>query len=348
MFSKTANKASSVRAVFVYCAAVFVMLIAHAQSAGESPEKPFSVRAFGNGMRAAGIIVMPPRTPAPADVPRIEADLPGWLKRGELLGEIPNGNVTIKLNWESRTQLTADAPRYALRLANHQGYATLNQRNDRSAVTLTEGEPGAAWSEHTFAPMTMYAPGLYNALLSSTTVPRESIPLGQLLWYGQPVQTDTARDRVRDAYPEGAAAFTGSAVLSRWFRFELPVAKPSFTPRTLAIVSSVDWLEHVGDQTPVAEITMQQGGAKLGSRPLLLGRDTASTWYSFHARGNVAHRQAPVAWSWRERQESVDFEANAYVARYELEPANAAPDAISIRYVADEGLLRIYAVVFLP
>lgn len=321
---------------------------ANAQSATESAEKKFEVRAFGNGMRAAGFVVAPVRDAPPADGPRIEGDFPAWLNRDELLAEIPNGNIAIKLRWESSTQLASGAPHFALRLANHQGYATLNQRNDRSAVSLAEGAQNAAWSEHTFTAMTLYPPGLYNALLSSTTLPRESIPLGQLMWYGQPVPTDNARDRVRGAYPQGNAAFAGSAVIARWFRFELPVAHPSFVPRTLAIVSSVDWLEHIGDQTPVAEIALLQGGAKGASKSLLLGRDTASTWYSFHARGNVQHSQAPVAWSWRERQESVDFEANAYVARYDLGGANATPDAITIRYLADEGLLRIHAVVFLP
>lgn len=332
-------------AAFCLCVAAH---LAYSQPEPKPPEKTFSVRAFGNGLRAAGLVVAPTYTPPQSNGPRIEADLPAWLKRDELLGEIPNGNITIKLRWESSTRLASDAPHYALRLANHQGYATLNQRNDRSAVALAEGAQNTAWSEHTFAPMTMYAPGLYNALLSSTTLPRESIPLGQLLWYGQPVFTDSARDRVREAYPEGAAAFAGSAIISRWFRFELPLAEPSFAARTLVIVSSVDWLESVGDQTPVAEITLQKSGAKVQSKSLLLGRDTASTWYSFHSRGNVAHSQAPVAWSWRERQESVDFEANAYVARYDLADANVTPDTVSLRYVSDEGVLRIYAVVFLP
>ena len=351
MHSRTTINVFHIRAVLAYCVAAFVIFNAHAQPASEiagAPEKTISVRAFGNGMRAAGIVVAPQRNAPPASGPRVEGDFPAWLKRDELLGEIPNGNIAIKLRWEPSTQLASDAPHFALRLANHQGYATLNQQNDRSAVALAEGAQNAAWSEHAFTPMTMYPPGLYNALLSSTTLPRESIPLGQLMWYGQPVPTDNARDRVREAYPEGNAAFTGSAVIARWFRFELPVAKPSFVPRTLAIVSSVDWLEHIGDQTPVAEITVLQGGAKGASKSLLLGRDTASTWYSFHARGNVQHSQAPVAWSWRERQESVDFEANAYVARYDLGGANATPDAITVRYLADEGLLRIYAVVFLP
>jgi hypothetical protein len=299
-------------------------------------------------MRAAGMIVTPTWSAPATNAPRIEGDLPAWLKRDELLGEIPNGNVTIKVHWESSTQLASDAPHYALRLANHQGYATLNQRNDRSALTLAEGAPNAAWSEHTFAPMTMYAPGLYNALLSSTTLPRESIPLGQLLWYGQPTQTDGARDRVREAYPAGDAVFAGSAILARWFRFELPLNPPPFTPRSLVIVSSVDWLENFGNQTPVAEIALQKSGAKTTAKSLLLGRDTASTWYSFHSRGNVKHSQAPVAWSWRERQESVDFEASAYVARFELESGTATPDSITVRYLSDEGVLRIYAVVLLP
>ncbi|MCC6152895.1 MAG: hypothetical protein IT367_04015 [Candidatus Hydrogenedentes bacterium] len=318
------------------------------QPAPELHEKPFTVRAFNNGMRAGGIVVTPTWIAPATDAPRIEGDLPAWLKRDELLGEIPNGNVTIKLHWESNAQLASDAPHYALRLANHQGYATLNQRNDRSTLTLAEGVPNAAWSEHTYAPMTMYAPGLYNALLSNTTLPRESIPLGQLLWYGQPVQTDNTRDRVREAYQEGLAAFAGSAILARWFRFELPVTPPPFAPRSLVIVSSVDWLEHIGDQTPVAEITLRKSGAKTAGKSLLLGRDTASTWYSFHSRGNVKHSQAPVAWSWRERQESVDFEASAYMARFELESGTATPDSVTVRYLPDEGVLRIYAVIFLP
>ncbi len=347
IFNLRLVKGCCIRSIAALCLGA-VAQTAHSQPATESPEKTFSVRAFSNGMRAAGLVVAPARDAPKTDIPRIEGDFPAWLKRDELLGEIPNGNITIKLRWESSAQLASEASHYALRLANHQGYATLNQRNDRSAVALAEGAPNAAWSEHTFAPMTLYAPGLYNALLSNTTLPRESIPLGQLLWYGQPVPTDSARDRVREAYPEGAAVFAGSAVIARWFRFELPVAKPSFVARTLAIVSSVDWLENVGNETPVAEITLLKAGAKVDGKSLLLGRDTASTWYSFHARGNLKHSQAPVAWSWRERQESVDFEASAYMVRFELEAGSATPDTVTIRYLADEGVLRIYAVVFLP
>ena len=317
-----------------------------------SPDKKIWVRSFSNGLRAVGTSF-----DEAAALPRahgsvqISCTLPEWVHEKSLLHPLASPDSTIRLLWQVEPRLTPkpESVHIAAKYINHQGYASVAQRDEQSSLDVKNVSYGSvAWTEHAMTSLRVCPPGLYDLVVSNTTLPRESIPLGQILWKGSPEHREEDCARATELFPNGACLFAGSAVLARWFTLTVPVKSLPFIPRELVIVSSVDWLEAKQDGTGVADVVAVVEGKQSTPYAIVLGRDTSSTWYDFHARGNVQHSQAPIAWSWRERQESVDFEASAYLARFDFSALKVSPESVSLQYVGDEGVLRVYAILLLP
>ena len=315
-----------------------------------SPDKRVWVRPFSNGVRVVGVSVdTGESSERRADGPEMSMQLPAWLQRDALLGEVEKGPPSsIRLLWkvEPSGGATPEAQEYTLKLIHHQGYA--QQVTDRVAVEPAGRATGTVfWSRHTLPPFRNHPPGLYDVFVSGASVPVETIPLGQVLVSGWATSMKGAAEEVRGLFPRGESVLAGEAVLARWCRYRFPVGQLDFVPKNLAVVSSADWIERHDNGYVIAKVEAVYPSGERISHVIELGRDTSSTWYNFHARGGLTHDLAPVAWSWRVQRETVYFDANAYRAEFPLDAADA-PEAVEILYMADEGLLRLYGLVLCP
>ncbi len=319
-----------------------------------TPEKTVWVRAFASGLHVTGVTASKPGSAPGADStagPQITVALPDWCPADRLLAVLPEKeDILLRLLWKVEPRLTPlpDVQEFVVRLANHQGYGQQTQQGERSMVRPAGLAYGTNfWTDHRIPSLLAFPPGLYDVTVASTASPQEVIPIGQALYVGEATNTPEIAQRLLALLPGGAPVLAGNAVLARWARLRVPVHSLSFAPHSLAIVSSADWLEDTGNLTPVATITVTVKGGPTQSFPILLGRDTASTWYNLHARGNVRHEQAPIAWSWNERQDTVDFEACVYIAKYALR-SEAPIESIDITYALDKGVLRIRGIELMP
>jgi hypothetical protein len=311
------------------------------------------VRGFKSGLRVVGVSVNALNEDGPEP---LMADtrvmLPEWLSEDNLLGTVPQGNpMDFRLLW--KVEPTPDTPtnihEFSMKLVNHDGYTELSQSNERSRVRLSEHPFGTVfWTEHAFDPLTNSAPGLYDVYVSGLALPLETVPLGQILVTGWVEPMETIDAKVASLLPETTRVFGGLAVLTKWFEYRFPVAGLGEVPKTLTVISSADWLEEEEDGTDVAVVSVQYAPGTTEEHSIKLGRDTASTWYNLHARGVVKHQLAPVAWSSRVRRDTVDFDANVYVATFDLEPDGALPTSVSVRYAADRGILRLRGIALTP
>src|SRR5690606_34300689 len=125
-------------------------------------------------------------------------------------------------------------------------------------------------------------------------------------------------DRLKGLFPQGDVLSTDYVVLSPWFSISMAQIEAPFRPKAVAIVSSADWIEALPNQSALASVILTDKAGNEATHALQLGRDTASTWYNYHVRGNLNHDIAPIAWSWQETVETVNFEANVYIGRFEV------------------------------
>jgi len=319
-----------------------------------TPGRRVWVRSFASGLHVVGASVES-KTGANATVkakPCGEVVLPSWCDREALLGEVNQGvSFKIRLLWkvEPRSEAAAAKQSFTAEIVHHQGYGHQLQVDEKTALDLSDSPYGTVlWSEHRFAPLQSQAPGLYDVAVRATAPPFEVIPLGQILVNTWLVARDGVLDKMRQVLPQGAYVFAGEVVLTRFFRLHVPVDTLGFTPHAVAIVSSADWLEQMPNGTHVATVRIRGASHSPIDCPIELGRDTASAWYRFHARGNIQHDMASIAWSSRARAGTVEFDAHTYLAKIDLGVSEPSPVGIDVIYEADEGVLRLHGIAFLP
>jgi hypothetical protein len=296
----------------------------------------------------------PPATPEEPVLEGLTFTLhaPEWLEPTELLGTVPPGRgIVVRLLWEvdPRLRPLPEAAAFSVELNQHQGYGRIRQQDTRTRLDLRERPYGTAfWSEHVFPKGTHVVPGLFDLVVYSEADPTERRALGQLFVRGPADDIPHVGRQMRDLLPDAALLFAGHLALTRWYHYEMRVPDMPFEPTTLAVVSSVDWFENRRDGARVAEAAVVYDSGNRATFPILLGRDTALTWLEFHKSGAVAHEAAPIAWTWPIQRESVEFDAAVYIARFPLPPDLGKPVRIAIRYLDDEGILRVRGAGFLP
>jgi len=319
-----------------------------------TPARHVWVRSFAGGLHVIGASVES-KTEADATVkakPYSEVVLPSWCDRKALLGEVNQGvPFKIRLLWrvDPRSEPHAVKQSFTAEIVHHQGYGQQLQVGERTVLDLSDSPYGTVlWSEHGFAPLQSQAPGLYDVAVRAAAPPFEVIPLGQILVNTWLVQRDGVLDKMRQVLPQGAHVFAGEAVLTRFFRLHIPVDELGFKPRAIAVVSSADWLEQMPNGTRVATIRVNGASHPPIDCPIELGRDTASAWYRFHARGNIQHDMAPIAWSSRARAGTEEFDAHTYIAKLDLGVPRPSPVGIDVIYEVEEGVFRLQGIAFLP
>ncbi|GMW01921.1 MAG: hypothetical protein AMXMBFR84_30570 [Candidatus Hydrogenedentota bacterium] len=316
-----------------------------------TPQKMVWVEGFKNGLRVSGITLPEESDGAPQGGMTVRVSLPPWFESDRLLGTVTlNKPLTIRLLW-SIDPTPQPSPRngaYAVRLAQHDGYARLLQPNPVNVDTAGLNYGDVFWTDHTLPPMNVSPAGLYNVIVSNNTSPTQNIPLGQVLVPPVPEPQPEVVEKLKTLYPQGEVLSSDHVVLSRWFGIAVPNPKPGFQARSIVIISSADWIEELPNETVIAEVTVKDSAGKSLKRNLRLGKETASTWYNYHVRGNLQHEMAPVAWSWEQNVETVNFEANVYTGQFELEEGFGPLQSVEVTYAAESGLLRIRGMAMLP
>lgn len=283
---------------------------------------------------------------------RFEWNPPEWLDRDELLGYVDSGDtIIVRLLWRAEdTRRTLSGPEsFTVMLNQHRGYYKVNQNSPAVVVHPGDHPTGSVfWTEHTFSEASTVYPGLFDVMVRNRAVPSTLIPLGEVFIRGRIRPDPVSPPRQTTLYPSGVHVFADRLTLTQWYRYTMPVPAPPFQPRSLALTSSLDWIEKEENGLDVAELTVVRASGDVETFRVKLGRDTAFTWYELHTRGNLRHTQAPIAWSWPVEQETVRFDAAVYRGVFELQDDPSPPVEVSIAYLLDEGVLRVHGITLLP
>jgi hypothetical protein len=320
-----------------------------------TPDKKVHVRALDTGLRVVGVSVTRgdmAATPARRNEPAFEWTPPDWQSKDALLGYVDAGGpLKVRLLWRKEPAPPGDVETvdFAVALNHHRGYYKMSPVAPWTTIRLDDHAYGTVfWTEHAFAGAAKVPPGVFDLIVSTTGQSAEVIPLGQVFIRGEVHLDPNGAGQLSQLFPSGRNVFTNQLAMTRWQSYTFQLDSPGAPPRQIAIVSSVDWLEAADDGMDVAEVTLVRKSGKAESHFIKLGRDTASTWYELHKRGDLKHSRAPVAWSWPVTQDTVRFDAAVYTCSFALEDDPSPPREVRIRYLANEGLLRLHGISLLP
>lgn len=320
-----------------------------------TPDSPVYVRPFDSGLRVLGVTVESAAAPPANDAdggPRFEWNPPEWLDRDRLLQYVDSGEtITVRLLWraEDTRRIAAGPQSFVVALNQHQGYYKISQH---PATTVIEPSAhlngGVFWTEHAFSPASTIFPGLFDLVVRRVELPATTRPLGEVFIRGRIGPPKDSPRQLENLFPNGAKVFASKLTMTQWYTYHVPVQAPSFQPRALALITSLDWIKNDENMVEVAEVVVHRASGEEENHLIKLGRDTANTWYDFHTRGNLRHTKAPVAWSWPVEQENVRFDAAVYQAVFPLSGSASPLTGITINYLLDEGVLRLHGIVLLP
>ena len=320
-----------------------------------TPGKRVHVRALDNGLRVVGVSVKPGESAgatAKLREPAFEWTPPDWQKKEALLGYVDSGGpLNVRLLWRREPAPPAgpETVDFTVSLNHHRGYYKMSPARAWTTVRIEDHAFGTVfWTEHAFAGAARIPPGVFDLIVSTTGQEAEVIPLGQVFIRGHVHVDPAGAGHMSRLFPSGTNVFTDQLAMTQWQSYTFGVEAADARPRQIAIVSSADWLESAEDGLDVAEVTLVRQSGATEPHVIKLGRDTASTWYELHKRGDLRHSRAPVAWSWPVTQDTVRFDAAVYQCSF---PAGDDPSPLSqvrIRYLANEGLLRLHGIALLP
>ena len=320
-----------------------------------TPDKRINVRALDSGPRIVGVTVVceeTGRVPGAEREPAFEWNPPEWQSEEALLGHVNTGGpLKVRLLWrrEPAPPGETETVDFAVALNHHRGYYKMNPAKSWTTIRLEDHAFGTVfWTEHAFAGAARVPPGVFDLIVSTTGRNAEVIPLGQVFIRGQVHVDPKGAAALAQVFSSGSTVFANQLAMTRWQTYTFPIDATDAHPSQIAIVSSVDWLEGADDGIDVAEVTLVRKSGESETHFITLGRDTASTWYELHKRGDLKHSRAPVAWSWPVTQDTVRFDAAVYRCSLDLADDPSPLTAIQIRYLANEGLLRLHGISLLP
>lgn len=307
-----------------------------------TPDKEIHVQSARAGLRPVGVRIE--ETTNVSQPPGVQSaiSLPDWIDLDRLLGRVTGAvPFTVSVLWRVEPGYTeiSEPLRFGLIINQHDGYG---RRSESAGSTLIKPESNAVgavfWSKHRFDEAGAMIPGLSDVILRGTETPAETIPLGQILVEGRATRNAKTADQCRAAIGSASLMFAGMAVLTTGDNYTF-AANNQPTVSGITIISSVDWMEDIEDGATVAEVEVEFADGSTVKDALRLGSHTSSTWYELHARGDVAHSQAAIAWTWPIQQDAIQFDAAVY--RAAIDTPEKTIKSVSIKHVHDRGILRV-------
>ncbi len=306
---------------------------------------PLYLPAMPDGVQATGIDITPDSANFRyADAEDIALDFrpPETFEPDRILAVLlPTEEPEVRIRWERRAATANTAPdTYTIRIAHPKGYPRYEAVTDPQRPAIEPTAVGAvAWTRHTVERVNSAYPGVYNVFLVASNGTATAV--GQVFILGAGEWRDDVKARMQSRFSDDAILFAGHLALSRWYNATFELDETDIGAYTLEVLSSADWVADTEDGVPVAEVVVTLGDGSQLVYPLIIGIDTAQTQNPSRAASPTQPNRAQIAWRWKIEDNGVDIEAHVYRATYMLRSAISPPTSIMIRYLLDEGVLRV-------